>query len=134
VICTDHDRRVVEAARANVRAAGVQHVVDVTVCDYAQTKVPDGSGVVILNPEYGLRLGSEAALRETYRGIGDFFKQRCSGKMAYIFTANLALAKQVGLAAKRRMIFFSADLECRLLEYEMYAGSRREPPRTADVS
>lgn len=127
VLCSDIDRRAIEATKANAKAAGVLHAMEIGVCDYSETPVPPGPGVVVLNPEYGLRLGKEDALRSVYKGIGDFFKQRCSGKMAYIFTGNMVLAKLVGLAPKRRMVFFSADVECRLLEYEIYDGSKRAP-------
>jgi len=36
------------------------------------------------------------------------------------------LAKKIGLKAKRRIEFYSAKLDCRLLEYELYAGSREK--------
>jgi putative N6-adenine-specific DNA methylase len=35
------------------------------------------------------------------------------------------LAKKVGLRTKRRIPFFNGGIECRLLEYELYEGSRR---------
>ncbi|MDP3259926.1 MAG: hypothetical protein Q8M34_04995, partial [Thermodesulfovibrionales bacterium] len=85
----------------------------------------EGGGVVILNPEYGERMGEEKALEDTYEGMGDFFKQRCKGYTGYIFTGNLDLAKKVGLKAKRRIQFFNGSIECRLLEYELYEGSRK---------
>lgn len=50
---------------------------------------------------------------------------RCKGYTGYIFTGNLDLAKKVGLKAKRRMQFFNSSIECRLLEYELYEGSRK---------
>ncbi len=43
----------------------------------------------------------------------------------YIFTGNTDLAKKVGLKAKRRVPFFSGPIECRLLAYELYEGSRK---------
>lgn len=77
-----------------------------------------------MNPEYGLRLGEISALEETYGRIGDFMKQRCGGYTGYIFTGNLDLAKKIGLKAKRRIEFYNSTLDCRLLEYELYAGTR----------
>ena len=35
------------------------------------------------------------------------------------------LAKKIGLKAKRRIEFYSGKIDCRLLEYELYEGSRR---------
>jgi putative N6-adenine-specific DNA methylase len=57
--------------------------------------------------------------------MGDFFKQKCGGYLGYVFTGNLTLAKKIGLKALRRIEFFSAKIDCRLLEYELYTGTRR---------
>ena len=81
--------------------------------------------MVILNPEYGERMGKIEELKETYKRIGDFFKKRCQGYMGYIFTGNFDLAKQVGLRTKKRLPFYNANIECRLLEYDLYEGSRK---------
>lgn len=133
IVCTDHDRRVIESARENARRAGVADAVRFGVCDYAATPVPDPPGAVVVNPEYGLRLGDTDKLRETYRGIGDFFKQSCRGYTGYVFTGNMALTKEVGLRASKRTPFWNADIECRLLEFELYDGSRREPKAAPDA-
>jgi 23S rRNA G2445 N2-methylase RlmL len=57
IIATDIRREAVEAARRNAATAGVEHLIEFGVCDYAGTEVPDGGGAVILNPEYGARMG-----------------------------------------------------------------------------
>lgn len=125
IIATDISRDAVEAARNNAATAGVEHLIEFAVCDYSGTSIPDGSGIVILNPGYGERMGKGKELESVYRGIGDFFKQKCRGYTGYIFTGNLDLAKKVGLKAKRRLPFFNGAIECRLLEYALYEGSRK---------
>jgi 23S rRNA G2445 N2-methylase RlmL len=120
IVATDIRREVVEAAKRNAALAGVERFIEFAVCDYADTAVPGGSGIVILNPEYGERMGKIRELESVYKGIGDFFKQKCKGYTGYIFTGNLDLAKKVGLRAKRRVPFFNGRIECRLLEYELY--------------
>jgi putative N6-adenine-specific DNA methylase len=126
IIATDIKREAVEAARKNAETAGVEHLIEFGACGYADTVVPEGSGVVILNPEYGARMGRIRELESVYSGIGDFFKQTCRGYTGYIFTGNPELAKKVGLRAKRRIQFFNSGIECRLLEYELYGGSRKQ--------
>lgn len=129
IIVTDHDPAAVEAARANARRAGLEQHMEFAVCDFQETVVPEADsalpGTIVLNPEYGVRLGQEEALAETYAAIGDFFKQRCSGYTGGVFTGNPALGKRVGLKTRRRIPFFNARIECRLLLYELYAGSRK---------
>ncbi|MBI5375396.1 MAG: class I SAM-dependent RNA methyltransferase [Candidatus Schekmanbacteria bacterium] len=128
IIATDKDRQAVNAAKNNAETAGVAHLIDFDVCDYADTHLPevskDSRGMVIFNPEYGERLGDINKLEAVYEGMGDFLKQKCKGYMGYIFTGNMELAKKIGLRAKRRIPFFNSTIECRLLEYELYEGSR----------
>ncbi|MEO6047991.1 MAG: class I SAM-dependent RNA methyltransferase [Candidatus Kapaibacterium sp.] len=125
IVVSDIDEGAVMAARKNAANAGVDHLMDFHVCDFAATPVPEGGGIVMLNPEYGARLGTEVELEETYHRIGDFFKKDCRGYTGYIFTGNPHLAKQVGLRTKRKIPFFNTTLDCRLLEYELYEGSRK---------
>ncbi len=134
IIATDLDPKAIEAARANARTAGVEDLINFKVCDFRSTYVPKGSnGVVFLNPEYGERLGEEEKLVETYKAMGDFFKQRCTGYTGYIFTGNLNLAKHIGLKTKRRIEFFNAKIDCRLLEYELYGGTKKKSKLTGII-
>ena len=125
IIATDIDSWAVEAAKRNAQTAGVDHLIEFAKCDFAETAIPEDGGIVIMNPEYGMRMGELTKLEETYGRIGDFFKQKCSGYTGYIFTGNMDLAKKVGLRTSRRMVFFNGGIECRLLKYELYAGTRK---------
>jgi len=129
IVATDINKKAVMSAAKNARAAGVAHMIAFDVCDFADTNIPEGNGVVVVNPEYGYRLGDLKELEGVYRGIGDFFKQRCRGYLGYIFTGNLELAKKVGLRTKRRLPFYNGELPCRLLEYDLYEGSRKSKYR-----
>lgn len=126
-MATDISQGAIDAALQNARTAGVDHLIEFEVCGYQETTIPCDGGVVILNPAYGERLGEVKALEVTYQGIGDFFKQKCQGYKGYLFTGNFNLAKKVGLKTKRRIPFFNGEIECRLLEYELYEGSRKPP-------
>jgi 23S rRNA G2445 N2-methylase RlmL len=126
IIATDIDPETVEAAKKNAMTAGVDHLIEFAVCDYADSEVPPGGGVIVMNPEYGERMGEVAQLEAVYKGIGDFLKQKCQGYAGYVFTGNPALAKKVGLKPKRSLPFWNGGIECRLLEYELYEGSRKQ--------
>ena len=126
IIATDRNRAVVEMARHNARRAGVESLIEFGVGDFAQILVPAGGGVVVLNPEYGERLGELDSLAATYHHIGDFFKQQCAGFRGFILTGNRELAKKVGLKASRKIPLYNGSIECRLLKYEIYAGSQRK--------
>ena len=127
IIATDISADAVDIAQKNARTAGVEHLIEFNVCDFADTVVPEEKGIVMFNPEYGERLGVHTKLEATYKRIGDYLKQQCKGYRGYIFTGNPDLAKRIGLQAKRRVEFYNGKLDCRLLEYELYEGSKREP-------
>ncbi len=127
IIATDINQDAIDISKINAGVAGVESLIDFQVCDFEATEIPSPPGVVFLNPEYGERMGEVSELETTYARIGDFLKKKCQGYTGYIFTGNLDLAKKVGLKASRRIEFYSAKLDCRLLEYELYSGSRREP-------
>jgi putative N6-adenine-specific DNA methylase len=125
IIATDYSARAIENAKKNAIAAGVANLIDFAVCDFADTEIPQNvPGIFYVNPEYGERLGDVKELELTYSRIGDFMKQHCGGYFGYVFTGNLELAKKIGLKAKRRIEFYTSTIDCRLLEYELYSGSR----------
>lgn len=127
IIATDYSGQAISNARKNAQAAGVEELIDFNLCDFADTEVPLGNGIMIINPEYGERLGDISELEETYARIGDFMKQKCGGYYGYVFTGNMELAKKIGLKAKRRIEFYNSTIDCRLLEYELYKGSKEQP-------
>lgn len=126
IIATDYSEAAIANAKKNAIAAGVANIIEFKVCDFAETDIPDEPGIFYVNPEYGERLGDIAQLEATYRRIGDFMKQKCGGYFGYVFTGNLELAKKIGLKASRRIEFYTSTIDCRLLEYELYKGSKLE--------
>ncbi|WP_018616287.1 THUMP domain-containing class I SAM-dependent RNA methyltransferase [Segetibacter koreensis] len=134
VIASDISADAVNISKINAAAAGVEHYIRFSVGDFETTEVPEGrAGVVFFNPEYGDRLGVESELQETYARIGDFMKKKCKGYTGYIFTGNLELAKKIGLKASRRIEFYTSKIDCRLLEYDLYAGTRNKTSTTENA-
>lgn len=126
IMASDISEDAVSISQNNAKTAGVDHLITFQVCDFAETEVPEQPGVVFFNPEYGERLGVHIKLEATYKRIGDFLKTDCKGYRGYVFTGNPELAKKVGLKAARKIEFFNGKLDCRLMEYELYDGSKRE--------
>ncbi len=60
-----------------------------------------------------------------YHSIGDALKKHFIGYDAFIFTGNPAAAKHIGLRTSRRIEMYNGPIECRLLKFEMYKGSRK---------
>jgi putative N6-adenine-specific DNA methylase len=116
----------IQAARVNLQAAGLEDAVALKQADVLDIKPPAGEGILITNPPYGVRLGEAAQLAAFYPRIGDSLKQNFAGWRAYFFTADLRLAKLIGLAASRRTPLFNGPLECRLFEFKLVSGTMRK--------
>lgn len=129
IIATDISGDAINISKINAGAAGVAELIEFATSDFETTPIPeDQPGVIYFNPEYGDRLGVEAELEITYKRIGDFMKKQCKGYTGYIFTGNLELGKKIGLKPKRRIEFYTSKIDCRLFEYELYAGTKRVTP------
>ena len=86
---------------------------------YPKTK----SGIIIINPPYGERIGEQFNLKNLYKQLGDKFKKDCVGHDVYVFTGNPNLSKQISLRTKKRIILKNGTIDCRLLFYPIQLGS-----------
>ena len=123
--------RSLDDARANLAAAGLLEAVDLRQGNVLEAPAPAGSGIIVTNPPYGVRIGEQAELEAFYPQLGDWLKRKCAGWTAYILSADMALPKRIRLTASRRIPLYNGGLECRLFEYRMVAGSAR---KTRDIA
>lgn len=121
---SDIDGRAVTAAHGNAVRAGVEKMVRLERCDFRESALPPGPGLVAVNPEWGERLGDARELEETYRELGDWLKRAAAGKRAAVLTGNAALGRKIGLKPAKRAEVWNGPIECRLLVYELYEGTR----------
>ena len=124
IAASDIDPRAVEIARDNAERAGVARHIAFSVRDFRRAEVPRAPGLVVMNPEYGERMGLEERLGPLYEAIGDDLKSRCTGLRAAVISGNPELAKRIGLRPSRRIPMWNGPIECRLLLYELYSGTR----------
>jgi len=112
--------------RAAVEAAGLERAVQLKQANLLELSPPAPAGVLVANPPYGVRLGEDAELAAFYPQLGDALKSRFAGWRCYFLTADLRLAKLIGLKASKRTPLFNGPLECRLFEYRIVAGGMRK--------
>lgn len=117
----DISKNAVRAAKINLKAAGFNQNVEIVQGDFRDCTLSTAPNFILTNPPHGRRLDEEDHLRPFYRELGNFLKQK-SAKPArgFIFTGNMELAKEVGLAASRRYILNNGGVDSRLLEYDLY--------------
>src|SRR5690606_12734791 len=126
IMASDHSQQAVMISEENAKNAGASDLIEFETLDFREIQVPDAAeGMIFFNPEYGERLGETEELAVTYREIGDFMKKNAAGYNGFIFTGNPELAKKVGLKAKKRMEFYNGTIDCRLLQYDLYRGSKQ---------
>ncbi|MEC5399423.1 THUMP domain-containing class I SAM-dependent RNA methyltransferase [Uliginosibacterium sp. H1] len=123
---SDIDPRQVAASESNLAAAGLAGLVQLMDADVLDLEAPAPEGVWVTNPPYGVRLSTGEELAEWYPKLGDALKRRFAGWRAYFLTADLDIAKRIGLKASKRTPLFNSDLECRLFEYKLVAGQNRD--------
>ncbi len=122
----DADGSAVAAASANAERAGMDRWIRLKRGDARDFSAPAGpAGLIAANPPYGDHVGAGEDLAGLYSAFGDALKRRCPGWRALLLTGDGALAKAVGLRPKRKIPLFNGPMPVKLLEFEMYEGTRR---------
>lgn len=127
ILAADLREAAVYDARDNAKEAGVVENITFKHCAIKDLIPPESPGVLIINPPYGERISTiKNEIEELYQSIGDAFKRNFTGYDAFVFTGNLDAAKKIGLRTSRRIQMYNGSIECRLLKFEMYQGSRKQ--------
>jgi len=126
----DASIQTIDAARANLRAAGVEDFVSLATQELSELTAPDDRGLLVCNPPYGQRLGDEGTLFLFYQALGDTLKRAFDGWTAFVFAAHGSNLKHLGLRPSRRHVLYNGAIECRLLEIPVRGGvpSARKGP------
>ena len=111
-------------AKRNLRGLPIGRFIEVGNDDFADTKKPSESGIMISNPPYGERMGTE--IPEMYSALGDWMKTEMKGYTCWIISASEEGFKNVGLRPTRKLRLYNGDLECSFRKFEIYAGSKKD--------
>jgi putative N6-adenine-specific DNA methylase len=127
---SDLEPAYVEMARRSALKARVERYIEFSAAR-VQDVVPHGdAGIVVTNLPYGDRIGgSEADVRILYEQVGDVLKQRFAGWRAAVLAAAASPYKSIGLKPSRSIALMNGSIPCRLLLFDLYAGTRHEPRR-----
>jgi putative N6-adenine-specific DNA methylase len=114
----------VAQTRTNITRAGLDDVISIEVSDFKDLESSDKAGFIFMNPPYGLRLQTEE-LETLYSMIGSTLKHKFAGSTAWLITSSKELLKHIGLKPKVKYMLFNGALECTLLKYELYQGTKK---------
>ncbi len=126
IYASDIDPNAIAAARSNVERAGLGSWIQFTTADFRNAPLPPPPGHIVFNPEYGERLGQDKELAEHYKSIGDYMKQKAQGYTGVVFTGNAEMIKPIGLKPRLKLQLFNGPIECRLLVFDLYDGTKRD--------
>jgi putative N6-adenine-specific DNA methylase len=128
IMGSDISGEAVRQSRANLGVTGLDDFVIFEEADFKELKTKEGNEYLFLNPPYGLRLNPQET-DDLYAMIGSTLKHNFSGCTAWLITPNRESLKFIGLKPAEKHILFNGALECTLLKYGLYQGSKknREP-------
>jgi putative N6-adenine-specific DNA methylase len=116
---SDLSAEAVGAARTNLMGLHYGNSVSVERADFRELPAIEGQ-VIVTNPPYGIRMGSDEDLDVFYKDLGDFLKQKCKGSTAFIYFGERQYIKRIGLKASWKKPITAGGLDGRLVKYEMY--------------
>jgi len=115
----------VSMTRENLAALSLDEAVLLKQVNVLESSPPVPEGMMVTNPPYGVRVGEDEEMAEFYPLLGDVLKRRYSGWTAFILSGDLRLAKLIRLSVEKRMPLFNGQIDCRLFQYTLIAGSNR---------
>ncbi len=121
---SDISENALSQAKANIDSAGLSDLISVKQSDFRDLKPPDNNGVIIMNPPYGKRI-SLSENDDLYNMIGSTLKHNFHGYKAWLITSDKESLKQIGLKPALKTTLFNGSLECVLVKYELYQGSKK---------
>lgn len=124
IISSDIDIVPLEMAKRNGAVAKVDDVIQYQHISFFDLMPNKPHGTILLNPPYDERIKMEDT-NAFYKQIGDKLKKDFGGWTAWIITSNMEAMKSIGLHPSKKMTLFNASLECKLLKFEMYSGSKK---------
>lgn len=121
---SDISETAVGQSRKNIARAGLSDFISVDVVDFKDLRPDDENGFLFLNPPYGQRLQPDET-DSLYNMIGSTLKHNFPGASAWLITSNRESLKQVGLKPAGKYTLYNGALECTLVKYELYAGTKK---------
>jgi len=116
IYASDIDPECVALTTRNSISAGVGDCVRASVSDVRDIDMQRERGVIITNPPYGIRMGTEAGAAELYRDIGKVFG-KLDKWMYYILSADEDFEKYFGKRADKKRKIYNGMIKCDYYQY-----------------
>lgn len=113
---SDLDPAAIEVAEASVGAAGLRGHVRLSVKPVAKSGPYGEYGVIVTNPPYGERLGTEKEAEAAVRQLGSVFSANPTCSL-FGLSPNRSFEHHIGRPADKKRKLFNGRIECNLYQY-----------------
>jgi len=132
VFASDISEKYLAMARKSALDARVERYISFSTARFQDVEPPAARGLLVTNLPYGERIGSnEGEVRQLYQEVGDTLKNKFAGWQAAILAASASPYKAIGLKPGRSIVLMNGSIPCKLLLFDLYAGSRRVQGRVS---
>jgi putative N6-adenine-specific DNA methylase len=119
IVASDRDAGAASATLANAERAGVASDVEIRRSALSGITPPDGRGLLIANPPYGVRASSSTDVRNLYAQLGNVARAKCAGWTLAFLSADRAIDAQVKLPLIESLKFKNGGIPVRLMRAEV---------------
>ena len=112
---SDRDPKLIDSARRNAARAGVDTHVTFACADLADARAPAATGLVVVNPPYGRRLGDPRRIDRATRDLGRALRARFAGWRAAVLVPARTPPTALGLSVTARFPLVNGGLRVALL-------------------
>jgi len=108
-------------ARNNVENSKLNHIIKIDGKNFFKSSL-DLKSILIFNPPYGKRIELRP---DYYKQIGDTLKNEYTDACVWMICSDNEELKKIGLKPSKKIKLYNGSLECKLLKYEIYKGSKK---------
>ena len=120
----DVSSAMVKKAEKNIEISDLGVDIEIVKKDFLNSIKTDNDKLhILINPPYDRRISAD--VNKLYKNIGDTLKNNYLYSDVWLITANLEAIKSIGLKSSKKIKLFNANLESRLLNYNIYPGSKK---------
>ena len=109
-------------ARQHIEHMKLDHIIKIEGSNFFKTADVKKNSTIFINPPYGKRIELK---KDYYKEIGNTLKQMYTGTSAWMISSEMAALKTVGLKTSKKIKLFNGSLECKLVKYDLYEGSKK---------
>lgn len=123
ILASDINDKTIKIAIENASKARVENCIRFETMPISQVQLKNKYGVVITNPPYSERIGTEREVNDMYKTMGKIFRPDPTWSV-YVLTASESFEKLYGARADRKRKLYNGNIK---VDFYQYYGER--PPK-----